>query len=104
VAARGGRRRKHRPRSRPKSTKYPMPFSTPFGVTRDLAAVVGEGPMPRVEVIKKLWIYIRKNSLQDSDNKRNINADRRLKKVFGGKNAVNMMEMIRLVWKHLVKV
>jgi chromatin remodeling complex protein RSC6 len=66
-----------------------------------LAAVVGAGPMPRSEVVKKLWEYIKKNNLQDPKNKRNINADEKLKKVFGGKSVVNMFEMTKLVSKHL---
>jgi len=73
----------------------------PLKVSEDLAAVVGKGPMPRSEVVKKLWVYIKKNGLQDKKNKRNINADANLKKVFGGKSVVNMFEMTKLVSKHL---
>ena len=73
----------------------------PMRVSPDLAAVVGEGPMPRSEVVKKLWAYIKKNGLQDKQNKRNINADENLKKVFGGRATVNMFEMTKLVSKHL---
>lgn len=73
----------------------------PMRVSQELAAVVGEGPMPRSEVVKKLWAYIKKNGLQDKQNKRNINADENLKKVFGGKATVNMFEMTKLVSKHL---
>ena len=76
-------------------------FMKPLSVSSDLAAVVGSGPMPRSEVVKKLWDYIRKNSLQDSQNKRNINADAKLKVIFGGKAVVNMFEMNKLVSKHL---
>ena len=76
-------------------------FMKPMRVSPDLAAVVGQGPMPRSEVVKKLWAYIKKNGLQDKQNKRNINADENLKKVFGGKSAVNMFEMTKLVSKHL---
>lgn len=76
-------------------------FMKPLNVSPDLAAVVGAGPMPRSEVVKKLWEYIKKNGLQDSTNKRNINADENLKKVFGGKGTVNMFEMTKLVSKHL---
>lgn len=57
--------------------------------------------MPRSEVVKKLWVYIKKNDLQDPKNKRNINADANLKAVFGGKSVVNMFEMTKLVSKHL---
>jgi len=73
----------------------------PLKVSGELAAVVGNGPMPRSEVVKKLWVYIKKNDLQDAKNKRNINADANLKKVFGGKATVNMFEMTKLVSKHL---
>ena len=73
----------------------------PLKVSSELAAVVGEGPMPRSEVVKNLWVYIKKNNLQDPKNKRNINADEKLKKVFGGKAVVNMFEMTKLVSVHL---
>jgi chromatin remodeling complex protein RSC6 len=76
-------------------------FMKPMQVSADLAAVVGKGPMPRSEVVKALWVYIKKNNLQDPKNKRNINADANLKKVFGGKDVVNMFEMTKLVSKHL---
>ena len=73
----------------------------PMNVSGDLAKVVGNGPMPRSEVVKKLWVYIKKNNLQDSKNRRNINADENLKRVFGGKGTVNMFEMTKLVSNHL---
>jgi len=66
-----------------------------------LAAVVGDKGMPRTEVTKKLWAYIKKNGLQDQKNKRMINADDKLKAVFGGKKQVSMFEMTKLVSKHL---
>jgi chromatin remodeling complex protein RSC6 len=66
----------------------------------ELAKVVGSKPLPRTEVVKKLWAYIKKNKLQDTKNKRNINADENLKVIFG-KNQVNMFEMTKLVSKHL---
>jgi chromatin remodeling complex protein RSC6 len=66
-----------------------------------LAEVVGAKPIPRTEVTKKLWAYIKKNKLQDPKNKRMINADTALKAVFGGKATVNMFEMTKLVSKHL---
>ena len=66
-----------------------------------LAAVVGASPLPRTEVVKKLWAYIKKNNLQDSKNKRNINADAKLKEVFGGKTTVSMFDMNTMVSKHL---
>jgi chromatin remodeling complex protein RSC6 len=76
-------------------------FMKPLTVSADLAAVVGAGPMPRSEVVKKLWVYIKGKNLQDPSNKRNINADEALKKVFGGKSVVNMFEMTKLVSVHL---
>ena len=76
-------------------------FMKPLNVSAELAAVVGKGPMPRSEVVKKLWEYIKKNKLQDQANKRNINADATLKAVFAGKSVVNMFEMTKLVSKHL---
>jgi chromatin remodeling complex protein RSC6 len=66
-----------------------------------LGAVIGNSPQPRTEVTKKIWAYIKKNGLQDKKNKREINADDKLKKVFGGKAKVNMFEMTKLVSKHL---
>ncbi len=73
----------------------------PMKLSPELEAVVGKGPMPRSEVVKGLWVYIKKNNLQDPTNKRNINADDKLKVVFGGKSVVNMFEMTKLVSKHL---
>ncbi len=76
-------------------------FMKPMTVSAELAAVVGNGPMPRSEVVKALWVYIKKNNLQDPAKKRNIIADENLKKVFGGKAVVDMFEMTKLVSKHL---
>jgi chromatin remodeling complex protein RSC6 len=76
-------------------------FMKPMQVSDELAAVVGKGPMPRSEVVKKLWVYIKSHDLQDAKNKRNINADAALKAVFGGKGTVSMFEMTKLVSKHL---
>jgi chromatin remodeling complex protein RSC6 len=66
-----------------------------------LGEVVGTKPLPRTEVTKKLWAYIKKNKLQDAKNKRMIKADDNLKAVFGGKATVNMFEMTKLVSRHL---
>ncbi len=73
----------------------------PMKLSAELEAVVGAGPMPRSEVVKKLWVYIKSKNLQDPSNKRNINADENLLKVFDGKKVVNMFEMTKLVSKHL---
>jgi chromatin remodeling complex protein RSC6 len=66
-----------------------------------LSKIVGSGPLPRTEVTKKLWEYIKKNKLQDEKNKRNINADANLLAVFGGKKQVSMFEMTKLINQHL---
>jgi chromatin remodeling complex protein RSC6 len=76
-------------------------FMKPMTPSSTLAAVVGNSPMPRTEVTSKLWGYIKKNNLQDKANRRMINADDKLKDVFGGKKQVSMFEMTKLVAKHL---
>ena len=76
-------------------------FMRPVQPDDTVAAVVGGKPIPRTEVTKRLWAYIKKNGLQDKKNKRMINADASLKAVFGGKASVNMFEMTKLVNKHL---
>lgn len=73
----------------------------PVEVSNDLEAVIGPGPMPRTEVIKKLWAYIKKNGCQDKKNKRNIIPDAKLAKVFGGASPVDMFQMTKKVSKHL---
>ena len=85
-----------------KKKRAPNPaFMKPMKISDALAKVVGSKPLPRTEVTKKLWQYIKKNKLQDSVNKRNINADESLRAVFGGKRTVTMFEMTKLVNKHL---
>ncbi|MBI3491606.1 MAG: SWIB/MDM2 domain-containing protein [Acidobacteria bacterium] len=76
-------------------------FMRPVQPSATLADVVGSKAIPRTEVTKKLWQYIKRNKLQDTKNKRMINADDTLKAVFGGKSKVNMFEMTKLVSKHL---
>ena len=76
-------------------------FMKPLQPSDALAKVVGSKLIPRTQVVKKLWEYIKKNDLQDKKNRRNINADAKLKLVFGGKATVNMFEMTKLVSKHL---
>ncbi|MFN8979050.1 MAG: SWIB/MDM2 domain-containing protein [Gemmatimonadaceae bacterium] len=76
-------------------------FMKPLTPSAELAAIVGDKGLPRTEVVKKLWAYIKKNGLQDQKNKRQINADDKLKKVFGGKSSVSMFDMTKLVSKHL---
>ncbi len=76
-------------------------FMKPMQPDEALSAVVGSGPLPRTEITKKLWQYIKKNNLQDAKQRRNINADEKLGKVFGGKKQVTMFEMTKLVGKHI---
>jgi chromatin remodeling complex protein RSC6 len=76
-------------------------FMKPVTPSASLAEVVGAKPIPRTEVTKRLWAYIKKNKLQDAKNKRMIKSDATLKTVFGGKSSVNMFEMTKLVSKHL---
>ena len=83
-------------RSRPRAQ-----FMRPMEISPALAHVIGAGPMPRIEVTKKLWAYIKRKGLQDSKQRRNINADTALQAVFGGRRKVNMFEMIKLVDRHL---
>ncbi len=87
---RGGAKRKPNPA-----------FMKPMTPSSTLAAVVGGSPMPRTEVTKKLWVYIKRNGLQDSVNRRMINADDNLRQVFGGRRQVSMFEMTKLVNAHL---
>lgn len=76
-------------------------FMKPMTISPELAEVVGKGPMPRSEVVKEIWVYIKKHDLQNPKNKRNIIADDKLKPVFGGKSEVTMFEMTKLVSQHL---
>ena len=84
-----------------KKRKPNAAFMKPMNPSAALAAVIGSGAMPRTEVTKKIWQYIKKHSLQDKKNRRNINADDKLKAVFGGKAQVNMFQMTALVSKHV---
>ena len=84
-----------------KGRKPSAAFMKPMTPSATLADVIGSKAVPRTQVTKKLWEYIKKHKLQDSKNRRNINADEKLKKVFGGKKTVNMFEMTKLVAKHL---
>ena len=76
-------------------------FMKPLNLSSELEAVVGKGPMPFPEVVKNLWVYIKKHDLQDPKNKRTIVPDEKLAKVFGSSAPVNMMKMSGLVFKHL---
>jgi upstream activation factor subunit UAF30 len=76
-------------------------FMTPLTPSADLAAVIGNKPVPRTEIVKKIWEYIRKNNLQDSKNRRMINTDDKLKKVFDGKGQISMFEIAKGVNNHV---
>ena len=85
-----------------KSARKPNPaFMRPLTPSASLAAVVGSKPLPRTEVVKKMWVYIKANKLQDKTNRRMINADDKLKAVFGGKSQVSMFDMAKHIGKHL---
>jgi chromatin remodeling complex protein RSC6 len=84
-----------------KKKKANSAFMRPLEVSEELEAVVGNGPMPRTEVTKKLWVYIKKHKLQDPNNLRNIKPDEKLAKVFGSKKTIDMFQMTKLVSKHL---
>ena len=95
-AAKGAKSAKKAP-----ARKANAAFMKPVTPSATLAAVVGDKPIPRTEVTKRLWAYIKKNKLQDPKNKRTIKADATLKAVFGGKATVDMFEMTKLVSRHL---
>ena len=98
--ARGSARKATKKRSGAKRAPNPA-FMKPMQPDPALAAVVGNNPMPRTEITKKLWQYIKRNGCQDQKERRMINADDKLRPVFGGKNKVSMFEMTKLVNKHL---
>ena len=93
--------KKTAPKKKTAPRKANAAFMRPVTPSAALAEVVGSKPIPRTEVTKKLWAYIKKNGLQDKKNRRMINADESLKTVFGGKASVNMFDMTKLVGKHL---
>ncbi|MEK7641802.1 MAG: SWIB/MDM2 domain-containing protein [Patescibacteria group bacterium] len=78
-------------------------FMKPMNVSPDLAVIVGNGPMPRSEVVSKLWVYIKGHNLQDSKDKRIVKTDDALKKIFDGQDSVHMMKMAGFISKHLTK-
>ncbi len=91
-----------KPKAKSKTKRKPnAAFMKPMTISETLQPIVGSKPLPRTEVTKRLWDYIKKNKLQDPKEKRNINADDNLKKVFNGKKQVSMFEMTKLVSKHL---
>ena len=91
-----------KPPAKKKIKRKPNPsFMRPLQPNAILGAVVGNKPLPRTQVTKKIWAYIKKNNLQDTQNKRMINADNKLKAIFDGKKQVSMFEMTKLVNKHM---
>ena len=85
-----------------KSARKPnAAFMAPLTVSANLAEVIGSKPLPRTEIIKKIWDYIKKNKLQDSKNRRMINADAKLKVVFNGKNQISMFELAKVIGSHV---
>lgn len=94
--------KKSRAKAKPKTKRKPnAAFMKPMQPSGSLSAVVGSNPLPRTEITKRLWAYIKRRGLQDSKNRRMINADDALRPVFGGKRQVSMFEMTKLVNKHL---
>ena len=104
AAKRGGAKKSSRKKAAKRSGAKRKPnaaFMRPMQVDAALGAVVGNSPLPRTEVTKKLWQYIKRNGLQDQKERRMINADDKLRAVFGGKAKVSMFEMTKLVSKHM---
>lgn len=108
TAKRGSAKKKSATKSRAKAKAKPKTkrkpnaaFMKPMRPSASLSAVVGSSPLPRTEITKRLWAYIKRKGLQDSKNRRMINADDALRPVFGGKRQVSMFEMTKLVNKHL---
>ena len=101
TAKKGGRKASRKKSSSGKKRTPNAAFMKPMMPSSDLANVVGSSPMPRTEVTKKLWAYIKRKGLQDAKNRRMINADENLRPIFGGTRQVSMFEMTRLVNKHL---
>lgn len=78
-------------------------FMSPVNITPDLEDIVGKGPMPRTEIVKRIWVYIKDKGLQDPQNKRNILPDDKLAKIFGSSSAVDMFQMTKALSKHIIK-
>ena len=102
AAKKATRKKATKKKAKKKTKRKPnAAFMKPLTPSKQLSAVVGTKPLPRTEVVKKLWSYIRKKNLQDPKNRRNIRADETLKPIFGGKSVVSMFEMTKHVSKHL---
>lgn len=93
---------KKKPAAKKKSARKPnAAFMAPLTPSSTLAEVVGSKAIPRTEIVKKIWAYIRKNNLQDKKNRRMINADAKLKPIFGGKGQISMFELAKAISKHV---
>ena len=104
VAKKAAKKAAPKKAAKKKSARKPnAAFMTPLNVSDALAKVVGNKPLPRTEILKKIWVYIKKNGLQDKTKRTQINADDKLKAVFGGKAKVSMFEMTKLVSGHVGK-
>ena len=97
----GAKKAADKPAAKKAAGSKPNALQKPLQPSKELAAIVGSDPLPRGEVVSKIWDYIKKNKLQDPKERRNIIADDNLKKVFNGKKTVSMFEMTKLVSKHL---
>ena len=95
------KKKKAKKKKKRKGARRKSAFMAPVKPSPALAAVIGAKSVPRTQVVKKLWLYIKRHKLQDKKNRRNINADAKLKVVFGGRKQVNMFKMTKLVSKHL---
>lgn len=90
-----------KPAKKKSARKPSAAFMKPLALSDSLAAVIGNKPIPRTEIVKKLWVYIKANKLQDKANRRMINADAKLKPVFGGKSQVSMFDMAKHISKNV---
>ena len=97
----GAKKAADKPAAKKAAGSKPNALQKPLQPSKELAAIVGSDPLPRGEVVSKIWDYIKKNNLQDAKERRNINADDNLRKVFGGKKTVSMFEMTKLISGHL---
>jgi upstream activation factor subunit UAF30 len=93
--------KKAKPAKKKSARKPNAAFMAPLTLSAQLADVIGAKPVPRTEIIKKIWDYIKKNKLQDSKNRRMINADAKLKVLFGGKGQISMFELAKVVNNHV---
>ncbi len=104
VAKRAPKKAAKKKAPKKKSKRKPnAAFMAPLTLSSTLAEVVGSKPLPRTQIIKKIWDYIKKNNLQDKTNRRMINGDAKLKAVFGGKSQVSMFELAKIVNNHVKK-